>query len=207
MLDTLTDLANCANTALSQMGFPTHPKDKYRYFIGDGLRNLIKRILPENHRDGDTIEKCLVITHDQYHCRWAENTHPYSGIAELLSGVDQIKLPKVIFSNKPDEFTQVMVKDLLADFSFEIVRGLNRSTPRKPDPTVPLQIADQLKIPPRQFLYLGDTNTDMKTAIAADMYPVGALWGFRTAEELKANGAKALAKHPLDVLNILNSSS
>ena len=75
--------------------------------------------------------------------------------------------------------------------------------PRKPDPSAALEIADKLGIPPSEFLYLGDTDTDMKTANAAGMCPIGVLWGFRTAEELSASGAKALIQNPTDLLGIL----
>jgi phosphoglycolate phosphatase len=76
-------------------------------------------------------------------------------------------------------------------------------SPKKPDPAVALEIADELRIPPEKFLYLGDTNTDMLTANAAGMYAVGVLWGFRGEEELAANGARILVKAPCEVLTIL----
>ena len=75
--------------------------------------------------------------------------------------------------------------------------------PRKPDPAGALEIAEQLNIPPPDFLYLGDTEIDLKTSIAAGMFPVGVLWGFRSAEELQENGAKTLIEKPLDVMNLL----
>jgi phosphoglycolate phosphatase len=73
----------------------------------------------------------------------------------------------------------------------------------KPDPTSALQIAQRLNTPPAEFLYLGDSDVDMKTATEAGMYPVGALWGFRTADELLAGGAKELIQHPTDLPNLL----
>ncbi len=142
---------------------------------------------------------------DEYTRRWAENTHPYPGIPELLRALEQRNIPKVVLSNKHDEFTQLIVARLLKGFSFQIVRGALPSVPVKPDPTSALQIARQMDIPPGRFLYLGDTNTDMKTAQAAGMFGVGVLWGFRTAEELTASGAQALAKTPEDVLNLLDA--
>jgi phosphoglycolate phosphatase len=77
------------------------------------------------------------------------------------------------------------------------------SVPKKPDPTAALQIARRLGIQPSEFLYLGDTDIDMKTATGADMYPVGALWGFRSADELLAGGAKTLVDNPSDLLHLL----
>lgn len=204
LLDTLIDIADSMNIALERFGFPVHPLDAYRYFVGDSVRSMVERSLPAVNRDEQTIEKCRVALSEEYNRRWANNTKPYPGIPELLGELEKQKIPKAILSNKPDEFTKPMVKRLLPDFSFDMVLGVSQTVRRKPDPTAALQIAKQLGIPPAKFLYLGDTNTDMQTAVAAGMYPVGALWGFRDAKELIENGAKILVERPLDCLKILN---
>jgi len=142
---------------------------------------------------------------DEYSKRWPDNTKPYPGVPELLSALEKLNIPKAILSNKPDCFTQVMVEKLLADFSFRIVRGAVPSSPPKPHPGAALEIAQELAIPPEDFLYIGDTNTDMQTACSARMYPVGVLWGFRDADELLANGAKKLVEKPEDILPILDN--
>jgi phosphoglycolate phosphatase len=203
LLDTLVDIADALNTTLTKFGFPTHPVNSYRYFTGGGMDGLVRRILPENHRDEQTLRKCLAAAKEEYHKRWTNHTKPYPGIPELLDALEKLKISKVVLSNKPDEFTQIIVKKLLARWSFRIIRGANSLSPKKPDPAVALEIADELQIPPEKFLYLGDTNTDMLTANAAGMYAAGVLWGFRSAEELSANGAKILIKTPLEVLTIL----
>lgn len=204
LLDTLADIANSTNAALSKLGFGVHPVDAYRYFLGDGMDHLVRRALPEGYRDSETLDRCKRAALDEYKNRWAENTRPYPGISELLRELERRGVPKVVFSNKPDVFTRQTVEKLLPDFHFKIVRGASTSVPVKPDPTVALQIADKLGIAPQRFIYLGDTDTDMQTAISAGMFPAGALWGFRTAEELSASGAKALLKTPSDVLTILD---
>lgn len=194
------------NTALARLGLPPHPTDAYRYFVGDGAINLTERVLPKDSITDEIVDKCLALMLKEYSRRWSNNTKPYPGIPQMLSAMEKIGLPKAILSNKADDFTQIIVNSLLSDFSFQVVRGLLPSAKRKPDPTSALQIADELKIPPSRFLYLGDTKTDMQTAIAAGMYPVGVLWGFREADELLQNGAKKLVKTPADVLKLLNSA-
>ncbi len=82
--------------------------------------------------------------------------------------------------------------------------GAKPSIPLKPDPTAALQIVKQMNFNSSEFLYLGDSATDMKTAVAANMYPVGALWGFRTADELLAAGAKVLIKQPAHLIQLLS---
>jgi phosphoglycolate phosphatase len=96
-----------------------------------------------------------------------------------------------------------MVAEILSKWRFHPVAGAHSSMPKKPDPTRAIQISQQLRIPPEQFLYLGDTGTDMKTARASSMFAVGALWGFRSAQELEHAGAEVLIKHPRELLELL----
>ena len=205
LLDTLRDIADSMNAALQRFGFAAHPVEAYRYFVGDSVNSLIRRTLPKEHLNDENIEKCLSSMLDEYSRRWSVNTKPYPGIPELLSELEKRNIPKAVLSNKPDNFTKLIVKELLGSFSFDIVQGVSDKVKRKPYPAAAMHIAEKLKIAPAYFLYLGDTNTDMQTAVAAGMYAVGALWGFRTADELKENGAKILIEKPLDVLKILDS--
>ena len=108
-----------------------------------------------------------------------------------------------ILSNKLDHFTRIMVARLLPRWRFDPVFGARPSVPKKPDPAGALEIAEALQIAPDCFIYLGDTGIDMKTASAAGMVPVGVLWGFRTADELKAQGARWLIEKPGDLISLL----
>jgi len=188
------------NIALERLGFPTHPVEAYKIFVGDGIRCEAERSLPEGHRDKETMEKCVAIAREEYHRCWADNTMPYPGISELLDEVQKRNIPMTILSNKPDDFVQVMVEKLLGKWEFAAVAGVKDDSRRKPDPAAALQIASKLTVPAKDFLYLGDTNTDMQTATAAGMYAVGALWGFRKEEELISNGAQKIVRHPQEIL-------
>jgi len=203
LLDTLIDLANSMNAALARLGFPTHPVDAYRFFVGDSVKTEARRAMPAEHVNNETVSKCLALAREEYAKCWANNTKPYPGIPELLTELEKLGLPKAVLSNKPDDFTKLNVEKLLGDWSFKSVIGLRPSALKKPNPASALEIADELKVPPSRFIYLGDTDTDMQTAVAAGMYLVGALWGFRTKEELLESGAKTLVQHPLDVLELL----
>src|SRR5688572_5741802 len=186
LLDTLDDLASACNGALSAMGLPTHQRDAYRYFVGDGLGMLINRVLPEERRDPQTIETCRSAYHANYSKNWNVNTRIYQGMAELLDGLTARKMRLAVLSNKPHEFTVACCAHYLDRWKFEVVLGQTPELPRKPDPAPALEVARRMNEPPHSFLYLGDTATDMKTAIGAGMYPVGALWGFRTRDELES---------------------
>jgi phosphoglycolate phosphatase len=203
LLDTLQDLADSMNAALISLGFPTHETESYKYLVGDGVDTLARRVLPEDQYTPVTAEECIRRMREEYDERWLHHTCPYDGIPELLDGLTQRRIRMAILSNKPHNFTVPMIETLLPSWRFEVILGAKADVPKKPDPTAALQISNQMKIPPAEFLYLGDTNTDMKTAVAAGMFPVGVLWGFRTADELLENGAQALIEKPLDVLDLL----
>ena len=203
LLDTLQDIADSVNSALEQLDFPQHETEAYKYFVGDGRDALAMRALPEVNRDTATFDRLITHINEEYSKRWSNNTRPYPGIPEMLQAVTDTGIKMAILSNKPQSSAGEMVNHLLPKWHFELVVGAKPSVPKKPDPTAALRIAERLKIPPTEFLYLGDSGVDMKTAKAAAMYPIGALWGFRTADELRASGAKELIRSPSDLIPLL----
>jgi len=203
LLDTIADLADAMNVALGELGYPGHDVAACKFFVGDGLRNYAVRALPEAARDEATIDQCCERFRAAYAECWQVKTRPYGGIAELLDGLAERGLTMAVLSNKPDEFTQKVVAEMLGRWEFAAVRGVRADGLKKPDPAGALEIAGQIGSAPAGFLYVGDTNTDMQTALAAGMFPVGATWGFRPAEELRANGAKVLIDRPTELLDLL----
>ena len=203
LLDSLADLANCTNKILLKRGFPEHPEALYRYFVGEGAKMLMTRVLPEEVRSKSLIEECQQDFEATYRECWDEQTVPYENIPELLNALQRRKLKLTVLSNKPHEFTLLAVNKLLPSWYFEMILGQREGVPRKPDPAGMLEICEKMKIPPGSFIYLGDTATDMKTSVAAGCFSVGVLWGFRSEEELRDNGANAIVKDPLDLLEML----
>lgn len=206
LLDTLEDIANSANSALLRYGLPIHSVDAYRYFIGDGVTMLISRALPDENRDSDIIAKCVKGFRQYYSRNWNVNTRPYEGVPELLDALAAKHIKMAVLSNKPDDFTRQCVSELLPNHNFEMILGQRDAIPIKPDPVGALQIADSLGITPSRFLYLGDSAIDMKTAVRAGMFPVGALWGFRPLKELQEHGAQVVIEHPIDLVGLLDAS-
>ena len=204
LLDTLTDLANATNRALEEQGFPVHPVDVYRHFIGDGVVRLMERVLPPGSRDPAHVEAGGRLMKEAYATCWAEHSRPYPGIKSLLDKLSQMPMPMAILSNKPDEFAQAMVKTLLPDWEFSIVRGALPDVPIKPDPMGALDMLHQLGVMPSQCLYVGDTNTDMQTAVNAGMVPVGVAWGFRDEQELIESGAQTILQRPDELMSLLS---
>lgn len=204
LLDTIEDIGDAANRILEQNGFPVHSMDAYRRFVGDGALNFIIRALPEDKRIATIIHPCLDAFLEDYGRNWNVKTKPYDGIPELLDTLTARRLKMAVLSNKPHKHTVQCMAGFLPDWNFDVVFGQRDDVPKKPDPAGALEIAEQLNIAPSDFLYLGDTETDLKTSIAAGMFPVGALWGFRSAKELQENGAKTLINKPLEILNLLD---
>ena len=203
LLDSIEDLTDSMNIALDGFGFPGHDAEACKQFVGDGVEMFALRALPENRRDEATVAQCVTEMRAEYRKRWSLKTRPYDGIPELLDDLTLRNLKLAVLSNKPEESTKEMVAELLSKWRFHPVAGARPSVPKKPDPTLAIEISQQLRVPADKFLYLGDTGTDMKTARGAGMFPVGALWGFRTAEELKDTGAEVLVAHPSEVLQFL----
>lgn len=202
LLDTLEDLADSMNATLKKLGFSVHPIDEYKYFVGDGVVKLVERALPKEHLNKATVQKALEINRQEYKNRWHNKTKLYDGIAELLDFLEENKIPKVVLSNKPHEFTKIVVERFLKNWNFDIVQGVDEETPKKPEIVGAVRIAEKLGFKPSRILYLGDTNTDMRTAVSAGMFAVGVLWGFRTADELLKNGAQKLVEKPQNVISL-----
>ncbi|EFK08390.1 putative phosphoglycolate phosphatase, bacterial [delta proteobacterium NaphS2] len=204
LLDTLEDLADAMNRTLEERGFPSHPVAAYRYFVGNGSAKLVSRALPPEKRNEALVADCMKEFLKEYDRNWNRKTRPYDGVAELLDTLTLKQIQMAIFTNKLHGFAERCVQEFLSRWKFEAVFGQRDGYPLKPDPAVPREIAGILDVSPEQFLYLGDSDADMKTAVNAGMLPVGALWGFRSAEELRDAGAAELIGHPTDLLAFVN---
>jgi phosphoglycolate phosphatase len=206
LLDSLDDLADSMNAVLQGHGLPTHPVEAYRFFVGDGIARLVERALPEQRREPEFLKTCVEQMKARYDAGWAAKTRPYPGIEELLGALSLRTVPCAILSNKPDAFTQVMVKTLLKPWRFAVVRGELEGVPRKPDPRGALLVCEQLGIEPQRVAFVGDSGVDMQTAVAAGLLAVGVTWGFRPVAELKEQGAQKICAQPRDLLPLFLTS-
>lgn len=198
LVDSLADIAGSMNHTLARFGLPTHPEARYRVMVGEGLEVLARRAIPEER--WGLLEEVLAEYRAHYAVHALDASRPYPGIAELLDGLAERHVPIAVLSNKRDDFTRAMVSALLGRWSFVQVLGERVGIPRKPDPSAALEIASALGVEPAACGFVGDTAIDMRTAVAAGMFPVGALWGFRGREELVAAGARLLLSHPPELL-------
>ncbi|OIO05970.1 MAG: hypothetical protein AUJ52_12925 [Elusimicrobia bacterium CG1_02_63_36] len=199
LLDTLEDIGGAMNAVLERAGFPAHPIDAYKLMVGKGVRHLVESAAPA----GKFSEDLLVSMREEYHKRSDSKTKPYPGVVDMLLSLKKRRIPFCVLSNKPQALTERAVERFFPAVSFAAVFGAREGVPLKPDPAGALEAATVLGIPPVEFLYLGDTGTDMETANAAGMRAVGALWGFRERPELEKAGASALIERPEELPALL----
>jgi len=207
LLDTLADIAESANQVLAARGCATHPIDAYRDFIGDGVVHLFGRALPEDRRGEEIVAECVSSFRERYAEIWNVRTRPYEGVAELLDAVTARGLKMAILSNKPHAFTRRCADAYFSAWPFQAVLGQRDGVPRKPDPAGAREIVDRLEVAAEHFLYLGDTPTDMRTALSAGMHPVGVSWGFRPTSELLTAGAARIITRPLELMELVDGAA
>lgn len=200
LLDTLEDLADSGNYILRKYGFPEHKLDSYRYFVGDGIRKLIERILPEDKRNEefiDEVKKEFMIYYGEHKY---DKTTPYKGIIELLETLQKRTIKLAVASNKTHEIIEHVMDYYFPTIHFDAVFGQRKGIPVKPNPTIVYDILNKTNISKENTLYVGDTSIDMLTASNSGLKSVGVLWGFRTKEELLQAGADFIIEKPEKLL-------
>ncbi len=140
LLDTLKDIADSMNMALKRIGRPERDFEYLRFSVGYGVEELARRAMPEGSSEED-VKKCVEIMREIYSIHYKDTSRPYCGITELLDKLNELKIPIAILSNKPEDFTIKMTEELLGDYKFDVVRGVRKDYPKKPNPAVPFDIA------------------------------------------------------------------
>lgn len=208
LLDSIEDIAGATNRVLEARGLAPFSVEETKLLVGDGIAEMIRRAFGSRGvaalSDAD-VAGIITDYRREYQAAWRLHSRPYRGIPELLAGLAKRDVKMAVLSNKSHPFTTLMTAELLPEFRFDSVRGAVPGVPLKPDPAPALAIASELGVEPAACIFLGDTSVDMKTATAAGMFAVGALWGFRTADELRQSGAAALIASPAGLLDLLGS--
>lgn len=206
LLDTIVDIAQATNRVMASRGLGPFTIGETKLLVGDGIEEMVRRSFSLRGVPSLTEAEVRAIVEDyrrEYQACWRENSRPFDGVPEMLAELARRGTKTAVLSNKSDLYTARMTDALLAEHRFEIVRGALPGVPLKPDPAAALAIAAGLGVAPESCAFVGDTNVDMATARAAGMLAVGALWGFRTEEELRASGAHALIAAPRELLDVL----
>ena len=216
LINTISDLGQACNHALSACGFPTHKIEDYPRLVGNGVNKLIERALPEEHRNEETVlrlREYFVPYYDEHNCDF---TRPYDGIPELLEALKQkgdeamrLKGERwflAVASNKYQAATEKIVAQLFPGV-FDLVLGEREGVERKPNPQIVYDIleakGERLEAKDEEILYIGDSLVDAETARAAGATLVLCTWGFGTREQMEGAKPDYLVDHPLEVLKSL----
>lgn len=207
LLDTITDIRNSLNEALELEGFDVRYTDQdVKYFIGSGITYTVECALKPFGKKEEDVEKVRGHYLRIYKKKQYDVTAPFLGIVELLKELKARGIFVGILSNKFHRDTITLANRYFSKDTFDIMIGQRDGIPVKPDPNGMIEILNTLDVKAEEVLYIGDTDVDMYTAKNAGVYGVGAVWGFRTEEELANAGADFLAKHPLEILQIIDEA-
>lgn len=202
--DSIHSIKYCADQAVADFGYGPFSEQQYKYFVGDGAANLIKRALAAGgDAEGIHFEEAFAKYREIFRENCMYQVEPYEGIRELLAALKEKNIKIAVLSNKPHAETVNVIETLFGKDYFDVIQGQKENVAIKPSPEGVFQILKQLGLTADDILYLGDTSTDMKTGKGAGAFTVGALWGFRERQELEENHADAIIDHPLDLLDFL----
>lgn len=206
LLNTIDDLGHACNHALTQSGFPTHAIEEYPALVGNGVKKLIRRSLPENERTEENVERVYTAFIPYYDAHNADYTRPYDGIMELLQTLKKRGHTLAVASNKYQAATEKIVNQLFPGI-FEVILGEREGIDRKPDPQIVYDIFQATRTTPNALatLYVGDSLVDMETAKNANVPFVACSWGFVSREILLAAGAKHIINHPTELMQFIRS--
>ena len=202
--DSIASIKYCGDRAIAPFGYGPFPESDYKYFIGDGVVNLIRRVLTAS---GDKelvhFDEALRLYKEYFAADCMYQVKPYEGIRDLLAQLKERNIRIAVLSNKPHAQTIDVIETLFGRGYFDVIQGQKEGVPIKPDPGGVFAILEQLGLKPEDILYLGDTATDMKTGKSAGAFTLGALWGFRDRRELEESHADAIIDSPLELLDFL----
>ncbi len=203
LLNSLEDLADSANYVLQSHNLPTHPLASYRYFVGDGVRKLIERILPKNENNNNLIEICKKEFIEYYNIHKEDKTVAYQGITILLEELNTQKIKIAVATNKVHEAVAPLINKYFPTISFNALYGQRKGIPVKPYPQIIYDILEETNCKPEETFHVGDTSTDIQLAKNAGVESVGVTWGYRPESELLEAQADYIIHNPKQLLNLL----
>ena len=203
LLNTLDDLADSTNYALSKFGYPTRTIEEVRQFVGNGVAKLIERAIPEG-KNNPNFEKCLAIFKENYAQNMYNKTAPYNGIIEMLSNLKSKGIKIAVVSNKFDLAVKELCKKYFEGF-IDFAAGENEAQgiKKKPAPDTVISVLNEFNFASQDAVYIGDSDVDIMTAKNSKMPCISVTWGFRDEKFLLENGATILINAPSEIYNHL----
>lgn len=203
LLDTISDISDSMNASLEKYNYTTFSEEEYKYFVGKGIDVLIQKIMETLKIEKSEFNLLKQAYINEYAKRNNAKTQIYPGVMDLINRLKNSNLFVNILSNKPHFQTVDVIAYYFKDFRFDKIYGKKVEFEIKPDPTSALDLIAHLNLLADEVLYVGDTNTDIETAINAGFDSVGVLWGFRKRKELIEAGANYIVEKPMDIYKII----
>jgi len=204
LLDTLDMIAECNNKVFKKYGFPERKKEEYRKFVGDGMKTLMLRALPQG-TDEETVLKLMKEVLDLYHETGVGSIPPYDGIIEMLDELVKRDIKISILTNKEHKYAILNAQTILGQYKFEAIIGDREGKPLKPAPDGVFEISEITGVPLNETVFVGDMKADILTGKNGGVITVGCLWGFGQKEDLEKLGAGILIDHPTELIDFIDS--
>lgn len=180
LLDTLDDLSEAVNHTMQLRNFPLHTRDEYMRMVGNGVRNLVKRALPDDYKEDEYMVDTALADFKAYYTAHIDvYTHPFPGIQELVTHLHRKGVLMAIASNKFQEGTEYLISKFFPEIPFVAVLGNRLGFPLKPDPEIVEEVLQKAGIQKEEAIMVGDSPTDMKTAENGGIKGIAVSWGYR----------------------------
>ena len=200
LLNTLDDLTAAVNYALRQHGMPEHTREEVRHMVGNGVRLLMVRAVPDGDKNS-RFDDAFRTFREYYMEHSLDTTRPYDGIPELLAALRQQGKRVAVVSNKFYAATRELCRHFFAD-TVEVAIGEHEAEGirKKPAPDTVIEAFRQLGVDRDNAVYVGDSDVDLQTAVNSGLPCISVLWGFRDQAFLEAHGATTFARKPGEIL-------
>lgn len=201
LLNTLDDLRDSLNAILISKGFAPRSYEEVKRFVGNGARNLVRLSVPESCSE-DEVTLVLDEFKSHYNNNMKNKTRPYNGIMELLLDLHRFNYKIAIVSNKFDPAVKALANTYFGNL-ISVAIGETAEIKRKPAPDSIFKAVKELGSDLNHTIFVGDSETDVRTAKNAGIPCIGVTWGFRCREVLRSEGADFLIDTPREILTLI----
>lgn len=201
LLNTIEDIANSVNYVLLECGFYFKSTKEVQESVGNGLRKLMERILPEGC-DEDTIDRAVELFKSHYTGGMSNSTKPYDGIIEVLKDLKSRGLKVAVISNKFDSAVKELCDKYFSGL-IDIALGQTDNVNEKPAPDMVYKVMNELEVTEDNCVYIGDSEVDIQTANNAGIPCLSVTWGYKDIDFLYENGASTLVYTPSEILELI----
>ena len=164
---------------------------------------MLERALRDvGDKKGEHLDELLELYWKEFETGCTMDVKSYPGLPHVLEQLKACGMLLAVCSNKAQPYAEAVIHKIYGDGLFDYILGERPGIPRKPDPAGPLKIADKLGVTPEECVYIGDTNTDMKTGANAEMFTIGVTWGYRERRELEELEPDMIIDHPQQLLEL-----